>query len=136
MYPQSTMNPNSKFQSDLVKFWFENDVLFASFPENSKISLPRAKEIVAQRIEFTQGETYKAVVDITNIKSVSFEARTYWASIEGYSSIDVLAIYSPSALSKVLSNFWLKVNKPFKPTKFFTDKVSALEYLKSAHSPY
>ncbi|MDF2449327.1 MAG: hypothetical protein K0R26_1831 [Bacteroidota bacterium] len=45
-----------------------------------------------------------------------------------YSSADAFVLKSMS--QKILANFYLKINKPERPTKFFNDSETALTWLK------
>jgi hypothetical protein len=116
-------------ETDYIKIWISNGIIHTEFRPNLKISLDIAKKIVDQRKEYTEGATYKAIVDISNIKKVELNAREYWASEDSYACLSQLAIFSPSTFSKIIANFWLKVSKPYRPTKFFTNKSSAYIYL-------
>ena len=116
-------------ETDYIKIWIAGGIIHTEFTPNLVINLEIAKEIVNQRKLYTEGLTYKAIVDISNLKKVELNARDYWASKESYACLSKLAIFSPSTLSKIIANFWLKVSKPYKPTKFFTNKTSAYMYL-------
>jgi len=61
----------------------------------------------------------------------SKESREYLAKKESlpYAIADAYVICSFP--QKIVGNFYLKVNKPFRPTKLFTDKNEALKWLKT-----
>jgi hypothetical protein len=57
--------------------------------------------------------------------------RDYWAKKEScpYSKADAFMINSMAM--KLISNFYLSINKPERPTKMFTDEKEAIEWLKT-----
>ena len=117
------------YETEYIKIWIENGIFHSSYPPDLIVSLAIAKKIVADRIEYTQGKSYPALVDIRNIKSVEYAAMKYWAKTESFSCLTSVAVFSNKRLSKIFFNFWLKVDKPYKPTKYFTDKESAYIFL-------
>lgn len=58
------------------------------------------------------------------------ENRDYWAKKEScpYSKADAFMINSTAM--KIISNIYLKINKPERPTKMFTDEREAIQWLK------
>ncbi len=124
------LNHKEAFVTDYVKMWIENGVIHTEYPPNIVITLEIAKKIVADRVEYTGGVTYPGYADIRNLKKAEYPAMKYWASEESYSCLSRLAVFSDKKLSKIFFNFWFKVDKPFRPTRYFTDEGSAYLYLK------
>lgn len=122
------------FTTDYVTMWIEKGIVHTKYPEGQIITLEIAKNIVEDRIMYTEGRLYPGLADIRNIAKVEYAAMKYWASQESYSSLSKLAVYSDKRLSKIFFNFWFKVDKPFKPTKYFTDKGSAYLFLTPINS--
>lgn len=122
------------FTTDYVTMWIEKGIVHTKYPEGQIITLEIAKNIVEDRITYTEGRLYPGLADIRNIAKVEYAAMKYWASQESYSSLSKLAVYSDKRLSKIFFNFWFKVDKPFKPTKYFTDKGSAYLFLTPINS--
>lgn len=78
------------------------------------------------------GDRKFPVLFIANEFSVpSSESRDYLAKKESlpYSLADAYVICSFP--QKLIGNFYLKVNKPGRPTKIFTDKEEAIKWLKT-----
>ena len=108
----------------------KNGILHCSYPEGLIVTLEVAKQIVKERMEYTKGIPYPALINMKGIKNAKKAAMKYWASQEAYQDLSRIAIYSDGALlSKILINFWFKLDKPVKPTKFFSDEGSARLYL-------
>lgn len=59
------------------------------------------------------------------------ENREYWASKEScpYSKADAFIIQTTAM--KLISNFYMKFNKPARPTRMFTNEEEAIEWLKT-----
>jgi hypothetical protein len=57
--------------------------------------------------------------------------RNYWAKKESclYSKADAFMISSTAM--RLISNFYLRINKPQRPTRMFTDEKEAIEWLKT-----
>jgi hypothetical protein len=57
--------------------------------------------------------------------------RDYWATKEAcpYSKADAFII--STVAMQLISNFYLRINKPERPTKMFTDEKEAIEWLKT-----
>ena len=115
--------------TEFCKLWIKDNIIHTEFSQDLYVTFEIANEIVNQRIKYAEGGTYKGIVDITNIRKVDPRARNYWASEESYSCISKLAIFSHDRFSKILANFWLKFDRPYRPTKFFTNKEHAYQYL-------
>jgi hypothetical protein len=58
-------------------------------------------------------------------------ARAYMASRPAQQFLSAGAILINNEIHRLLMNLWLKIDKPYIPTKSFTDKEKALEWLKS-----
>lgn len=119
---------NKSFENDYAKFWIEAGVVFFVYKENSSIDLSAAKQIVQDRIQFQKQTEYPVYCDIRGMKRADKAARDFLAQ-EGSSYTKVVAIVVDSPMTKIIGNFYLGLNKPTTPTKMFTDKQEALDYL-------
>lgn len=118
------------YETAYIKMWISDGIFHSEYPAGLVVTLEIAKQIVQDRIAYTDGVEYPVLVDMRNMAKVEFSAMKYWASEEAYSSISRLAVYSDKILSKMIFNFWLNVDKPFRPTKYFTKIESAYTYLR------
>ena len=117
------------FITDYVRMWIEDGIVHTSYPAGLVISLSIAKKIVADRLEYTEGKTYPGLADVRSGKKADYDAMKYWATPDAYHCLSALAIYSDNRLAKIFVNFWLKVDKPYKPTKYFNDLSQAYLFL-------
>ncbi|MCH2043099.1 MAG: STAS/SEC14 domain-containing protein [Saprospiraceae bacterium] len=73
--------------------------------------------------------------DITAVKSVSKPVREYLASEVVDTICAAHAIYTNSAITRMIGNLFIKFNKPVYPNQLFTNKDTAHEWLlKQMHS--
>jgi hypothetical protein len=113
-----------------VFFRIENEVLFCSYKPHLEIDIVAAKRIIKDRIDFTEGKAYPIMIDFSNMKSVTKEARDYMNSPSG-GLIGLLcgAFLSKSVVATLFINLYLKINNPTIPAKFFTNKADARNWL-------
>jgi hypothetical protein len=119
-----------------ITFWREDDEIVAfKYAPKLNIDLTVAKELVQNRLEYCNNVPSYSLIDFTNVKSVTKEARDYMNDPKGgLRGILGGAFLSNSAVSTLFINLYLKINKPTVPAKFFTDKNAALEWLKRLKS--
>jgi hypothetical protein len=111
----------------------EEGILSVTYNDNIVVTLPVAKQIVADRLKFTGGRQCPGIADIRRMKSIDRESREYLSSEDGIRDITAFAIVSGSAVSTFLANFYLSINvagsKKKVPVKLFTDIVKAKRWL-------
>lgn len=110
------------------KMFIQDGILHFYYKEIENMDLEMAKTCVKDRKEFTKYKSYPCLVDVVMLKSSTKEARDYFA-VEGNEGITANAILVNSTAFKMMANFYIMVNKPKNPTRMFTDKASALEWL-------
>jgi hypothetical protein len=120
-----------KFENDYVTLWIEDDILFCNYKKQLSLDLADAKQIVKDRVEFTEGKSYFILIDFTNLKSTTKEARDYLNDPnEGLTGLLGGAFLSNNVVATLFVNLYLKVNNPTIPAKFFTNKAEAISWLK------
>tara|TARA_Y100001972_G_scaffold125712_1_gene177544 strand:- start:1848 stop:2243 length:396 start_codon:yes stop_codon:yes gene_type:complete len=120
------MNESIDFQYGSIVV--ENGIMKCSFYDLHELTLEITRHLVAKRIEHSNGISYPCLFDISRIKHSTKEARDYLAN-EGNELVTASAILVDSAVLKMAANFYVSVNKPVKPTRLFTDKQTALDWL-------
>lgn len=118
----------SILETKYVKLWIEDGILFCRFTENLNVDLDIVKSSVESRINFSKGISYPLLIDMKGVRSFTKEAREY-AGKEGIKLVKAGALVVDSALTKMLVNLFLLINKPNVPTKLFTDENEAKEWL-------
>lgn len=114
-------------------FWTEEtgDIVFFKYSPKLEIDISVAKEIVTSRLDYTQGKSVYTLIDFSNVKSCTKEARDYMNSPEGgLKGILGGAFLSNSVVATLFINLYLKVSSPSVPAKFFTSEEDAVWWLK------
>ncbi len=65
------------------------------------------------------------------IKSISREARMYYANERTASIQRATALLVDSPVSRVIANFFLGLNRPLSPTRMFTHQTQAILWLQT-----
>lgn len=68
--------------------------------------------------------------DLTHVVKMTRECRTYFAGPEHAKCFTRCALVITSPISRVIGNFFLGANKPLRPTRLFTNKEKAFQWLK------
>ena len=69
------------------------------------------------------------MINMGGVKTIDKEARAYMAK-EGAVLVKAGALITDSVYTKMMGNIFLAINQPETPTKLFSDKISALKWLK------
>lgn len=115
-------------ETSYVKMILEDGILHFYYKEIETMDLDMAITCVKDRLQFTDNKAYPCLVDVIMLKNSTKEARDYLA-VQGNEGISANAILVNSMAFKMMANFYIMVNKPQNPTRMFTDKTSALEWL-------
>lgn len=75
------------------------------------------------------GRRLPIIVDLRNIRSTDREARRLYSSEEFAACVCAAALLVDSALSRVIGNFYLGLNKAVYPTRLFSNEPEALAWL-------
>ena len=80
--------------------------------------------------EISDGKKFPLLFVVGEFSLPSAKARLYEASEESNPYASAEAYVINSLAQKLVGNFYLKTNKPFRPTKFFRSIEEATEWLK------
>jgi hypothetical protein len=114
------------------RIWLDDDgIIHAELRAHVDVGLEDAREAI-RSIGTICGERRKPVlVDIRDIKSMSRDARVYFAGEETAKFESAVALLLKSPLTRAIGNFFLGLNKTLFPTRLFTDEEEALSWLRS-----
>lgn len=108
----------------------DDEIVFIDYNKNLEVNLLLAKEMVDNRLEFTENREHYVVIDATGIKSISPEARAYLLDPRyGTKNIMGSAIIASNPVSMLIANIFTKGAKNF-PSKFFSKKTDAIKWIK------
>lgn len=119
---------NILFENENTITKIENGILIGSFTKKI-VDLTTAENAVKDRLKATKGKSYPILIDIRNIKSTTKTARQFLASEKGCEGIISAAIFINSSVGSMIGNFFIFFNKPLVPTKLFSNKKEAMEWL-------
>jgi hypothetical protein len=118
-------------------FWREedDDIIFFKYSPKLEMDIHVAKEIVTSRLDYTGDRMVYTLIDFTNVKSVTKEARDYMNSPDGgLKGIQGGAFLSNNVVSTLFVNLYLKVSNPIIPARFFTNREEAISWLQKIKS--
>jgi hypothetical protein len=120
---------NNVIENLFGKFFLEDGVIHFIRNSNNDIDLAGAKLCTEHSKMVSKGVPAPTYVDISKIKDAPIEVRQYFASEEALDHVTAIAIYVNSSLTAFIANAFLIFGKPVKPTKVFSEKTLALEWL-------
>ena len=115
-------------ENEFAEFWIQDDIVHFIYKKDVNIDLEGAKKIVADRLKLQEGIPYLIYCDFRGPRDTTKEARDYLAN-EGSALSKGVAVLVGSPMTRMMVNFYLKINKPLVPTRMFTDKQNALEFV-------
>jgi hypothetical protein len=114
----------------LSKFADHEDIMFAIYEPKLEINIEIAHELVENRMQFSENKHHYILIDFTNVKSVTKEARDFMNDPKGgLRGILGGAFLSNNVVATLFVNLYLKVNRPTTPARFFTSKADAMNWL-------
>ncbi len=105
------------------------NIVFAEFRSNLVVDLTIAMELVNNRLDFTLNQNHYFIMDFSNIKHVTQDAKLYLQDPEiGAKNILGVAYIAANPLAALLANIFVKTPKLI-PAKFFYSKTEALQWM-------
>ena len=120
----------TKIENENIIFWIEEDILFSEYKRPFNMTLENSKEIYALRKTISKGKDQLFCYDISNLKSMTKEARDY-GEIYGQDDLKASSIIVNSHLTMFIYNAFLKLKKVNIPVKVFKSKDQAIHWLES-----
>ena len=125
------MTAIDKFLTSTVNIWLEeNGIIYMVDLPGAEETLNNAIENVATVWKASDGIKRPVLIDIRQLKSITKEAREYYASKETAQYGTAVALLLSSPATKVIGNFFIRFNKPTLPFKIFTSENEAVDWLK------
>lgn len=120
---------NKSLSNDYATFWIDDGILHFIYHPGIVINIAAAEKVVADRLKCQEDKIYPVFCDTRGIKDTDKEARDYLAR-EGSIMTPAVAFLVNPPISKAITDFYVRTNKPITPTKIFTEKYEALKFLK------
>ncbi|MCD9013995.1 DUF7793 family protein [Parachryseolinea silvisoli] len=116
-----------------TSFWMngvDEEIIFWNYAPALEMDITIARELVRDRLAYTHGRSVYALIDVTNLKTTTKEARDFMNSKDGgLKGLLGGAFLSNNVVATLLVNLYLKVNTPAIPARFFTNRQDALNWL-------
>lgn len=109
----------------------ENEIVWGElFADITTENLAKENIDAQERIrDSINKEKTRVIIDMTAVFEISKEARDYFANERTASIQRATALLIGSAVSRIIGNFFLGLNKPITPTRLFTDPQDAIKWL-------
>lgn len=110
--------------------WLDDSGIIIAVGRNHAIhTLEHALENQRVNEILANGVRRPFLIDMTDVKSMSHEARAFYAGPEPPKVITAVAILTNSNIGKVVANLFMTLTHPVLPTKMFTSFELAKEWL-------
>ncbi|WP_147275636.1 DUF7793 family protein [Adhaeribacter pallidiroseus] len=115
-------------ETKYVNMFIKDGIFQCYFKAMEVMDIAVAIRTVKDRLNFFENQAYPCLFDITEVRQTTKEARDFMAN-EGNNLVLASAMIVTNPMLKMMANFYVMVNRPKNPTKLFTDRESALEWL-------
>jgi hypothetical protein len=109
----------------------EDGILRAWAAPGTEETLDNARLHLEVICRLADGGRPPILVDLRNIKSTTRDARKLYGSGEFAACVCAAALVVGSAVSRVIGNFYLGLNKSEYPTRLFSEESEALDWLRT-----
>ena len=109
----------------------ENEIAWGElFANQTTVELAKKNVDAQERLRDSMNKAkIRVLIDMTSVTEISKEARDYFANERTASIQRATALLIGSPVSRVIGNFFMGLNKPFSPTRLFTDPHKAIQWL-------
>jgi len=126
-----TKNTDNPIELRAFTTWLGDDcICYTAVKPDAVIELEDALENTAAIKKISKDSVYPILVNLKTIRSITKEARDHFSMRNRTPGVTAIAFLIKSPSSRIIGNFFLGLNKPVVPTKLFTDKEDAIEWLK------
>lgn len=122
---EATIKRGARFYVD------EQGIIRGREADGSSFGLSDAQEAIAAIRELAGGSRRGLVVDISDLRTMTRDARAYFTHKDHAEFLYAVALVVRSLISRAIGNFFLGLNKPEVPTRLFTNDEDALAWLRT-----
>ena len=124
------MTATEEIVTRTVRIWIGDDGIVRM------VDIPGAEEVLDDAIEnllavrnVCEDKEYPTLIDIRELKSITQEARKYYASDETARFGKATGLVIGSPMTRGIGNYFIQLNRPALPLKLFTSEGKALDWL-------
>jgi len=118
-----------KIVTNNAELWIEDDIYMLVHKEDKITSLETVKEQLRIHRELGSRKKMPLLVNITNQKGASPEARNYISNEKVRRTYSAVALLVGSTFSRILGSLTMKIIKPPYPVRMFDTKKQAMDWL-------
>lgn len=108
---------------------YTNGIMNVVFKKDCIVELDDVQEVVEWVGSIGSGEKYLNLMEAESNSEVDAEARAFAASNNQNQYTIADGMVMTSQAHRILSNFYMRFNKPVKPTKVFNNRTKAIQWL-------
>jgi len=108
----------------------ENGYFHIVYDANTILTLEKAKAVVEAQKKLAVNNQYPNLLEGRSLKEVTPDARKFLASQETAEVNSAVALLVGSPVSRILGNFFLKLDRPAYPMRLFSNQEEAFEWLR------
>ncbi len=112
-----------------ITFNSQEGVLYVELFPGNEIGLEDSKEHTAATEKLTKGAMHCAFIKALGNIDISSEARKHGSNPEIQEKLIAQAVLVNSLATRIAGNFYIRFNKPPKPTRIFTNPEDAKSWL-------
>ncbi|MCB0400930.1 MAG: STAS/SEC14 domain-containing protein [Flavobacteriales bacterium] len=124
------MNTPGIIEAAVATLEIHSGILHITLKQDADIDVEHVEELIKMRVKLQGGKPYPVLADIRKLWLVSKKARERAAQKEMTDLNVAMAILTSSLTSRMLANFFIRINRPSTPTRMFTSKEEALTWLR------
>lgn len=107
-----------------------NGIIKIVYQDDHEFNINDAKQTLKDLEELTNGKSFPILKIPGKYSSIDSDARKFISSPEGMKYSSAEAFVTTFLPHRIIGNFYMKINKPVKPTAFFETEKQAVEWLK------
>lgn len=115
-------------ENNEISLVLEDGIVLAKF-KVEHFDLQTVQKLVEDRKKVFNGITYPVIANVISVKSSTKAARDFFASETGCEGINAAAVIINSPVGSIIGNFYIRISRPLRPTKLFTDVTQAKKWL-------
>jgi hypothetical protein len=116
-------------KNSIIIFKPEEGFLRVTTKPDSHIELADAIYDFEVGVKMVNGKPTPVLADTRNFSEHSEEVKAFYANKDRAKNISAMAILIDSLPTRLVGNFFIKINKPHFPTKLFTAEVEAIKWI-------
>jgi len=99
--------------------------------DGAVLDLPAARLNLRAVVTVSEGQRLPMVAVVTGLASATRQVRQFYAGAEAAEAVSCVAMVTGSAVSRVIGNFFVALNRPQAPTRMFGTLEQALVWAAS-----